>query len=127
MNVCGTLIDFLLAIYKKLFAIILEKTDVTRLTKSKPFTNRKQKPEEKSNSENCPLKIEVTIPKVPSDEDKPEDKKDDDTTNFRNKVKLFQTKTMLSKAFGEGGAERFASRKMRMESNLGINVGDNLN
>ena len=49
-------------------------------------------------------------------------------SNFRNKVKLLQTTTMPSRAFGEGGIKRFANKKSRIESNLGINVNvDNLN
>ena len=112
-----------------LILILLDDKDATRLSKSKSFTNRKQKLEEKSNPENGPKKIEVTIPKVPTGDDSAGNTKNEEgggPTHFRNKVKLIQTKTMLSNAFGDGGAERFAARKMRMESNLGINVGNNL-
>ena len=76
------------------------------------------------------MKIEVTIPNATKGDDSTSNAANEegsDSTNFRNKVKLIQTKTMLSNAFGDGGAERFAARKLRMESNLGINVGNNLN
>ena len=71
---------------------------------------------------NAPKKIEVTIPTAIDDTDL----EGAGVTNFRNKVKLFQTTTKLTRAFGDGGIERLASRKTRMESNLGINLGNNL-
>ena len=96
-----------------------------KLTKTSSTSNRNKKQDNKSNVELGPLKIEVTIPKVApiSGENTTKTTNDDGdgSTNFRNKVKLFQTKTMLSSAFGESGAERFAARKMRMESNLNQN------
>ena len=46
---------------------------------------------------------------------------------FRNKVKLFQTKKMMSKIFGEVGVERSEERKSRVEYHLGVNIKSNLN
>ena len=71
-----------------------------------------------------PQKIEVFIQKTAEDSDASKEKVN---PNFRNKVKLFQTKKMMSKIMGEGGVERSAERKSRIESNLGINIGNNLN
>ena len=76
------------------------------------------------NEENAtPMKIEVKILNVTENSDELKGR----NPNFRNKVKLFQTKAMMSKVFGDGGVERSAARKERIESNLGINVGNNLN
>ena len=105
--------------------IFSENKDAQRLSKSRSATNLNKKQTNQSNPENGPLKIEVTIPKVAPNSGESTTKITNDDgdgpTNFRNKVKLFQTKTMLSSAFGESGAERFAARKMRMESNLNQN------
>ena len=69
------------------------------------------------------MKIEVKILNVAESSDDIKGR----NPNFRNKVKLLQTKAMMSKVFGDGGVERSAARKERIESNLGINVGNNLN
>ena len=105
--------------------MISENKDVLRPSRTTSTTNKNKKHDNKSDVEGGPLKIEVTIPKVAPIGDETSKKADNDggdgSTNFRNKVKLFQTKTMLSSAFGESGAERLAARKMRMESNLNQN------
>ena len=71
-------------------------------------------------------KDDIPIPATVAEETDPPPAKEEVKPNFRNKVKLFQTTTQLQKAFAAGGSARFASRKERMESTLGINIGENL-
>ena len=65
--------------------------------------------EEDNVGSNATNKIEVTIPTAIDDTDL----EGAGISNFRNKVKLFQTTTKLTRAFGDGGIERLASRKTK--------------
>ena len=85
------------------------------------ITNGPEKSEEAK--ETVIDKIEVVVANNSADSEPP----GQGALKLRNKVKLFQTKKMMSKILGEGGVERSTERKLRVETNLGITIGNNLN